>query len=274
MSIRDDAFAGRPIPIPVIDAHTHLLGYYLNGWYSAIQTTEDVIALMDHLGIDAIVTAPHSLVYGDAEATNAAAATAIAAFPGRVYGYIFVYPLDDLDAVRENIARYAAHPGFVGFKFLPGYHGSLEAPAYAYAMDFAVEHGCPVLTHLWSGSPGAREVDAIASARPELKLIAAHQGGGNADCTDALAAVMRDHPHVLLELCGSLYNHYALEDLVNLVGDERIIYGSDLINLDPRYDFGQVVFSTLPDTSKRKILAENFLRLLDGSALGKITMRG
>jgi predicted TIM-barrel fold metal-dependent hydrolase len=274
MSIRDDAFAGRPITVPIIDAHTHLLGYYLNGWYTAFQETATVITLMDHLGIDAIVTAPHTLVSGDAEATNEATIAAAAEYPGRIYGYIFVYPHDDLAIVRKIIARYAAHPSFVGFKLLPGYHGSLLAPAYAYALDFAAEHGCPVLTHLWGSSPGAAEVEAIVQTRPALKLLAAHQGGGSADCTDALVAVMREHPHVTMELCGSLYNHYALENLVEMVGDERIVYGSDLINLDPRYDFGQVVFSTLPDESKSKILAGNFLRLLEGSALGSIAIHG
>jgi hypothetical protein len=272
MSIRDDAFAGRAIDVPVIDAHTHILGYYLNGWYSAIQSTEEVIALMDRLGIDAIVTAPHSLIHGDAAATNASAEAAVAAFPGRIYGYIFVYPGDDLAVIRQSIDRYAANPGFVGFKFLPGYHGPLNVPGYSYAMDFAVANRCPVLVHLWGNNPGASDVAEAVRSRPELKFIAAHQGGGSKECSDELAAVMRDYPNVTMETCGSMFNRYCLEDLVALVGDERIVYGSDLINLDPRYDFGQVVFSTLPDESKRKVLAGNFLRLLDGSALGQIAI--
>ena len=272
MTIRDEAFEGLPLSVPVIDAHTHLLGYYYTGWYSAFQETSDVIALMGHLGIDAIVTAPHSLILGDSRATNKAAHDAAVTFPGRVYGYIFIYPGDDMDTVREIIARYAPDPCFVGFKFLPGYHGPLTAPAYEYAMDYAAEHQCPVLTHLWGESPGARDIARIAGQRPDLKLLAAHQGGGSADCTDAIAEVMRDHPNVSMEICGSLFNTYSLEEMVDLVGDDRIIYGSDLINLDPRYDLGQVVFSTLPDTSKRKILAGNFLRQLEGSALGRITL--
>jgi predicted TIM-barrel fold metal-dependent hydrolase len=61
--------------------------------------------------------------------------------------------------------------------------------------------------------------------------------------------------------------------LVAIAGEDRVIYGSDLINLDPRYDFGRVVFSPLPDGVKRKILSGNFLSLLRDSGMGGIAER-
>jgi hypothetical protein len=37
-----------------------------------------------------------------------------------------------------------------------------------------------------------------------------------------------------------------------------------------RFDFGRLAFSNLSDTAKKKIFAENFLRILETSQMGKI----
>lgn len=197
-------------------------------------------------------------------------AVAAAAWPGRIYGYIFICPQRGLASARAAIERYSANPAFVGIKFLPGYHGPLACPEYDYALDFAAEAGCPVLCHIWGGQPSLADVERAVRSRPALKLMMAHQGGGSAVQTDNYVALMHDYANLYMETCGSLYNSYSMEDYVAMAGEERVIYGSDMINLDPRFDLGQVIFSTLDDRIKRKLLAGNFLRLLQGSRLGRI----
>ncbi len=273
MGIREDAFLGKPISAFVIDAHTHLQSSSYNGWYQAIRRDDEVIALMDRLGIDCIITAPHSMIPGDMEFTNASMAESVAAYPGRIYGYIAVCPQRGMAEIKAAIAKYSKNPGVVGFKFLPGYHGPLACPEYGYALDFAAEAGCPVLCHTWCNSPDIDEVEQAAKTRPTLKLMMAHQGGGVSKETDAYTTLMKDYPNLYMEICGSLYNQYSMEDYVSLAGEDRVIFGTDQINLDPRFDLGQVIFSTLSDEVKKKILAENFLRLLDGSNLGRIAIR-
>ncbi len=272
MGIRDEAFAGLPISVPVIDAHTHTLSDSYMGWYQSIRTDDDIIALLDHLGINCIVTAPHTLIYGDMEYTNASTAQSISNHPGRIYGYIHISPQRGLEATKFAIEKYSKNKGFVGFKFLPGYHGPLAAPEYDYALDFAAEVGCPVLSHVWGGAPALADVERAAKARPNLKLMMAHQGGGGPEHTDAYTALMKDYPNLYMEICGSLYNWYCMEEYVEMAGEDRVIFGTDQINLDPRYDLGQVIFSTLSDTIQKKILAENFLSLLQGSQLGGIVL--
>ena len=100
--------------------------------------------------------------------------------------------------------------------------------------------------------------------------MAAHQGGGSTGRTDELANLMSEYPNLYLELSGSLFNSYSIEGMVNLVGENRIIYGSDMINLDPRYDLGRVLFSSLDDRIERKILSDNFSGLICDSGMGKI----
>lgn len=272
MRIIDEAYDGMPISATVIDSHTHILEYYHLGWYQSFTSNADIIALMDHLGIDCIVTAPHSLILGEMEYTNKRAAEATEEYPGRIFAYISVLPHEGIKAVKAALEKYSKNEKFIGLKFLPGYHGELACTEYDYAMDFAAEKGCPVLCHIWDGSPSLKDVERAVKRRPGLKLMMAHQGGGNADCTDAYTKLMKVYPNLYLEMCGSLFNRYSIEQLVELAGEERVIYGSDLINLDPRYDFGRVVFSSLNDEIKKKILAGNFLKLISESGMGHICL--
>jgi predicted TIM-barrel fold metal-dependent hydrolase len=272
MGIREGAFLGKPVSAFVIDAHTHLQSSSYNWWYQAIRRDDEAVALMDRLGIDCIITAPHSMIPGDMEFTNASMAESVAAYPGRIYGYVAVCPQRGTGAVKSAIEKCSKNPGVVGFKFLPGYHGPLACPEYDYALDFAAEAGCPVLCHIWCGSPGFSEVERAVKSRPKLKLMMAHQGGGHPAQTDAYTALMKNYPNLYMEICGSLDNSYSMEDYVSFAGEDRVIFGTDQINLDPRFDLGQVIFSTLSDEVKKKILAENFLRLLEGSGLGHIAV--
>jgi len=272
VTIRDQAFAGQPIDVPVIDAHSHILGYCAFGWYQSIRSTKDVVALMDCLGIDCIVTAPHNMIYGNMEAANRTTADAAEEFPGRIYGYICLRPQQGLDEVRKTLETWSKNKWFVGLKFLAGYHGPLVCPEYDYAMDFAADVGCPVLTHTWANNPSMADIERAVKRRPDLKLLVAHQGGGDAGMTDQFVKLMKTYPNLSMEICGSLFNPYSMEDLVEMSGEDRVIYGSDLINLDPRFDFGKVIFSTLNDTIKKKILAENYLNLFKGSSMGSISL--
>jgi predicted TIM-barrel fold metal-dependent hydrolase len=265
------AFEGKPVDVPVIDAHCHILPYRLNGWYQAFDTTADIVSHLDDLGINCVATAPHSLISGTMEQTNGEALKAATEFPGRIYCYISILPHEGIEEVKKQIDKYSKNPVFIGFKFLPGYHGSLLQREYGYALDFAAEASCPVLCHTWGNNPPIDEFRQQLEKRPSVKFLIAHQGGGSCDCTDRLVALMKDYEDVNMELCGALTNPYSVEELISMTGEDRLVYGSDLINLDPRYDFGKVVFSPISYEAKKKVLAENYLKMLQGSRMGKIS---
>jgi predicted TIM-barrel fold metal-dependent hydrolase len=73
-----------------------------------------------------------------------------------------------------------------------------------------------------------------------------------------------------MEICGSLDNALPLEAIVELVGEDKVIFGTDAINLDPKYELGKVAFAPLSDETKKKIFAGNYLKLLETSQMGKI----
>jgi predicted TIM-barrel fold metal-dependent hydrolase len=272
MTIREEAFLGRPVSAFVVDAHTHITPTYTNGWYMAPGAISNraVVESMDRLGIDCIVTAPHMMGLGMMEEANTAAAEAAEEYPGRIFGYISVCPGCGIEAVKRELGKYEKNPRFLGLKLLPGYHGPLLQKEYLWALDFADEKACAVLVHTWANDPPLSEVEEALKARPRMKFLCAHQGGGSADLSRKLADIIRRHPNLYMEICGSLVNTLSIEDLVELAGEDRVVYGSDQINLDVRYDFGRVVFSTLGDENKKKVLAGNFLALLRDSQMGRI----
>ena len=274
MTIRDEAFAGLPISCPIIDAHGHTGVSNNSGWhqYNKRIDTAQVVKDLDRLGIDCLVSAPHPLVFGYMEEANRTAAEEAVQFPGKIYGYISIVSWCGMDRVREQIKLYGANPGFVGLKFLTGYHGEVLQPEYEYALDFADEVSCPVLCHEWANIPDRKGFEIALQTRHNLKLIIAHQGGGSAEHTRACAPIITDNANAYLELCGSLDNRLGMEDIVDLVGAHKVIFGTDAIDLDPKFELGKVAFSPLDDSVKKMIFAENYLKLLETSQMGKIIL--
>ena len=272
MTIREQAFAGLPISCPVIDAHTHICPYHMSGWHQKYDRTDTSLILEDlaQLGIDCIVTAPHPLLQERMEEANKIAADMAAKHLGKVYGYISIVPTCGMDAVKKELEAYRDNPAFLGLKFLTGYHGDLLQPEYEYAMDFADEMGCPVLCHEYDNIPDRKEFVQALKTRHNMKLVIAHQGGGFASDTRACAPIIRDHENAYMEICGSLDNALPLEAIVEMVGEDKVIFGTDAINVDPKYELGKVAFAPLRDEVKKKIFADNYLGLLDDSSMGKI----
>ena len=274
MTIRDEAFAGLPLSCPVIDSHTHIGPYHMSGWHQKYDRTDMGLVLedIDRLGIDCIVTSPHPMVQGRMMEANRIAAETAEKYPGKVYGYITVVPPCGLDAIKKELETYRDNPAFVGLKFLTGYHGNLLQPEYEYAMDFADEMGCPVLCHEYGNIPDRAEFVEALKTRHNMKLLIAHQGGAFAADTRACAPIIRDHENAYMEICGSLDNQLPMEIMAELVGEDKLIFGTDMISLDPKYDLGKIAFSPLPDSAKEKIFAGNFLNTLRDSQMGKIVL--
>lgn len=272
MTLRDQAYQSQPLSTFIIDAHTHIGPNHKGGWHQKPSMTS-LAALMetyDSLGVNCCVTAPHVIVDGLSVQANEEAAAAAAEYPGRIYGYLTVVPNEGMDILKQNIKRFCYNPAFVGMKFLAGYQGTLDDPVYQYAAGFANEARCPILCHTWSESPTLDSMRAMAERYSKLHFICAHLGGGSKEMTLRASKIVKEVPNFHLEICGSLWNHLGIDDVVEMVGADRVIFGTDAINLDPRFDFGRVAFAPLSDEDMRLIFGGNFLALLEHSSMGKI----
>lgn len=272
MDIKEAVRRSLPIPVPVIDTHTHLHECSTGGLHQGLRGTEAVVQLMDRIGIDCIVTSPIVMELGDQVLANRQTVQAMQEYPGRIYGNLVLCPHDGAEAVRQTVRSFGSLPGFVAVKLLTGYHGDPNRGEYAYAFSFAQECGCPVTLHYWEKQVSLASVERLLAHYPTLKLILAHQGGGRRSYTQQTAQLMAQCDRLYLDTCGSLYNSMDLWEMAQLVGEDRLVFGSDMLYLEPRFELGKVVFSGMPERTMKKIFAENYLRLLSGSQLTQIPL--
>ena len=137
MGILEEVKAGKPISVPIIDAHTHLRGNGSGGAHHGFYSYAQTVQMMDHVGVDVIVSTPNALGGGNAELANRQAVEAHSQFPNRIYGMLSVSPHNGVEGVKREVARYCNVEGFVAIKMLIGYHGSPLRPEYAPAFAFA-----------------------------------------------------------------------------------------------------------------------------------------
>ena len=58
-------------------------------------------------------------------------------------------------------------------------------------------------------------------------------------------------------------DHGTIEYFVDSLGDDRILYGSDVPLIDPRFGVGRIATANISTESKRKILGLNALKVLN-----------
>jgi len=238
--------------------HTHPDRY--RAIYFPDSEPDEIVKLMDSAGVRAIVGAPHEAM-ADPVVGNAKMASMIEQHPGRLYGYWAVNP-NYPEVLAKDLETLESRKGFVGFKFLPSYHGKpLDGPVYSDALAYANERRLLVLSHTWSESPvnGAGNVRNIAERYPNIKLLLGHSLFGD---WDTAVAFTHEFPHVYLELTAAASAGGVIDKFVAEAGSERVIYGTDMPWFDPHYTIGTVVYAHITDEDRHNILHANAEKLL------------
>jgi predicted TIM-barrel fold metal-dependent hydrolase len=216
---------------------------------------------MDRYGIDTVVTAPHAFLGGYQDLANQITAQLSRDYPGRIWGYIVAHPFWTIREIQAEIAKHIDNENFVGFKLLPGYQGPLLSPGNEAIFAAAESRGMPVLSHTWAKNPPVAEFEKALRRYPHVPLLIGHCGGAR-ETYQEFIALSKDFPNACLEICGSLYVDWWFEDIVAAAGADRLFFGTDLINVEPRYEIGRVGLADIGEADKKKIFAENFLKIL------------
>lgn len=266
------ARASRPIDGLVLDAHCHVLHDGANAAGEAyVMPRGDaagITALQRRLGIaGAAVMSWNGTVGMDATAGNEVTAAAVAQAPERLIGALTLDPThQSAEEMAAQIETYHTRLGFRGLKPyqrtpLPYNHEAFE-PWWR----FGEEHRLYGLFHVAVG--GVEVVLDIARRHPGLHCLIAHVGMSYAFAEQVVAA-MRQAPNLYAELTYTAVTNGIVEWLVEQVGAERVLFGTDAPMRDPRPQLGWVLFTRLTETQKRLILGENFARILaDGRLPG------
>jgi hypothetical protein len=185
---------------------------------------------------------------------NDRVAAAMRAYPGRFLGYATVDP-NEPEAMVGELERCFDQLGFHAIKFHCDTHGyPADGENYRPALEFANAHGLAVLIH-------GRITEEMLKRYPHAQFLSAHVGGWDGRSPNHAVELAKIYPNIYCELCSSVCYNGAMEKLVEEVGADRIVYGSDTPLMDAGYQLGRVLGAKIDAEDKEKILYRNALRL-------------
>lgn len=252
---------GRPLPCPVLDMHMHILdeglqgagGHYrmLNGGPAG------VFSLIERFGNSGGgIMSWNGVVSSDMKAGFETVRNALDAAPRGYWGLATIDPVHFSQRELERIIpQVYSDRRIIGMKPYHFYGVEYHDPLYDLWWEYGSERRLYALIHR-SRNDGV-EVETLAERYPNVRWVIAH-AGGSFEWADIAIAAMRKFPNVYAELTFTSVPGGVIEYIAEQTGgDDRIVYGSDLPMRDPRQQLGWVLFCRLPESSKRKILAEN-----------------
>jgi len=273
------ARAGRPLSVPVLDAHAHVLhegGQTAGGSY--IMYDGDAAGMLEvnkWCGIDRIAMMSwNAPVCSDAHDGNEIVWRAMQRFGGRIVG---VAVIDPTHMAREEMEaeirlRYLEQ-GFVGMKPYVQMNLSYEDEAFSPWWEFGNEHRLYALTHVADHTGGVAGIGRLAERYPEVSWLIPHSGSSWAFAVE-VAECIQEHPNVYAEITYTAVTNYSLEYLVEATDEQHVIFGTDAPMRDPRQQLGWVLWADLPVDTRKKILCGNFQRILDRAASDSVRRGG
>ena len=241
----------------VIDFHGHV------GRWDDLGVVDDpttMLRAMDAVGIDR--SCVFNIFHPEGRTGNDETAAFVARYPDRFIGFAYVSPLLP-DLMVPELERAIDELGFPAIKLYPPYTPyllceSIWDPIYA----FANERELAVILH--TGSEKTAEPGHLLQAAPRFpkaKFVSAHAGNHEPYRSQAIKAA-QECDNVYLETCSTFRTPGVIEELVDGVGAERVLFGSDTPLMDPRPQMGKIITAAIDDGAKRLILGENAKKLL------------
>lgn len=275
----------------IIDFHTHVVPptikerrheYLADACFSALYseskaklaTAEEVIACMDKQGIDKSVIlnlgwTSHELCVE----TNDYILEAISRYPKRLIAFCAIQPLAGSKAIKE--LERCAQNGAKGIGELRSDIQGFDLTDTTFLRPFIetiVKYNLILLTHasepvghqyFGKGNITPDLLYSFISAFPELKLVCAHWGGG-LPFYALMPEVAKSLANVYFDTAATpfLYRPQIFKHIIEIIGSEKILFGSDYPLMPPKRIIDQIDTLDLDTQDKANILGENAKKLL------------
>ena len=242
--------AGEPIRhIPVIDLHSHLSTsseYY----YIPYHNYDQVVRYMDRFGVDHLLTFALATTT-DPRPGNHYQYQASKEYPQRFSPLTMLhagFPQDWIEILEDGWNN-----GSRGVKLISQYQGVDElgidwSPVFEYARD----KNWIALHHSWGG---VERLERWAKEFPEIVFIVGHATTGYRD-------VVNKYDNVYQNTSALFAFELSVERLVNEIDIDKIIHGSDTLDLDLGTSIGPIAYANISEEEKKKILGRNALNIM------------
>jgi predicted TIM-barrel fold metal-dependent hydrolase len=214
---------------------------------------DDLVDLLRSVGVEKAVVSSVKALLDDLVLGNQETQVAIERHE-MLYGYMYVDPYRIADSVRE-VEKLAGHPKFIGVKSRDDYHGRpYNHSSYLELFSAIKSRRLPALLHTFSVS-SMRAAMELAAAY-DAPVILAHLAGP--DWRGCEVFRNADIPgNVYLDPVSSAAEPGRYELAVELVGDDRVVFGTDCTLFHPGVSVGAIEASELGEAVKLKVYWEN-----------------
>ena len=240
----------RPVDMFFDDCHGHL-GGRASSYHLPDCDLDSIVHEMQRLGDRKACVFSFAGVSSDEQFGNDIVADAVRRYPDRFIGFTLLNPHRGRDEMWRELER-CAGLGLRGVKLIPYYQGYPEdGPMLEVGAQWANQHKQIVLDHNW-GPPA--HLERLLAAYPDACFINGHTNL-------AYAELIKRFPNLCICSC-PLIGPRACEEVVEKIGTDRLLFGSDLQDLPIAWGLGPILFSRLPIEQKRMILGGNLQRIL------------
>lgn len=240
----------------VVDSHVHLGAAPSAKARGSIPTSflvEELIDSMDRNGIKKSVVFAYGRLLNEAKKHNMAVNNAVLEYPNRLVGFVRPNPWYK-DSVRD-IDLFVEELGFKGIKLHSGMESfPVNARVVYPIIEKASQYQIPILI---DGNPAL--IGDWADEFPDVTFIIPHMAGRSYQTAFFVAKKCKN---VMLETSVNSWTHRILRSAVDLLGADRILWGSDTPFHTPEVELKKVEMSKLTEAEKEMILWKNICNLL------------
>lgn len=228
-----------------IDSHTHLGNFPM---FSVSLNADEMVSIMNQCNIrKSVVSAlPNELTLN-----------AVRQHPDKLVGLVWINPYDCNKAVK-NVDTAINRWGFKGIKMHPLLDAYLPDQEIVHPiMDQARKYQIPVLFHC--GHPPWSlpwHFGNLADTYPDVTIILGHMGHGHIVYINAAIEVAEKHENIILET-SAMPMHSKIKEAVAKVGEDKVMYGSDMPFGHPAFEIKKVEVAGLTKKQLNLVLEEN-----------------
>lgn len=233
----------------IVDSHTHL------GVFPLFNVKLDVNEMLEIMKKHKI---EKSVVFS---LPNELTLQAVEKYPQKIIGFIWLNPhkKDSVQLLEKAVTKW----NFKGIKMHPLIDSFLpDQPITHPIMEKAEKYRIPVLFHCghppWSLPWHFKN---LADSFPNVNIILGHMGHGHIVYINGAIEVAKKCDNIFLETSG-MPMHSKIKEAVLTVGEERVLYGSDMPFGHPAFEIKKVETAGLNEHQLELVLGLNAKKLL------------
>lgn len=249
----------------IIDSHLHL-GYpgYL---YMPSNNPENIINLLKKFGVKKAICSTHSSFFSNDLGLKDLMDN-LEKYNNFLLGY-YVYNPNYEDASLKSLKECVLKKAVAGIKIHPSWHSCYPHDIkYKKLWDFAEQNQLPVLTHSWNPEVANKSqkfsdpflFESIIKKHPDLNLILAH-AGGRGSMLYKVIGLMEKYENLYVDFAGDIFVPGLIEEYIDKVGSERILFGTDMPWTDVRFHLTHILSLDLGKKDLKNILGLNAVNL-------------